>query len=93
MYGEFSQSDADEIETEHAHRTLGHRIADGYQKERDEAKRKAEYWQEEYRVVAHALAELLKRQHKTDKDDIVTSLAAISGCMNIIAAKEARKHG
>ena len=91
MYGEFSQSDADEIETEHAHRTLGHRIASGHGKERDDARDSAEYWQEEYRVVAHALAELLKCQHKTDKDDIVTSLAAISGCMNVIAAKEVRK--
>ncbi|MFL9880839.1 hypothetical protein PQR63_20745 [Herbaspirillum rhizosphaerae] len=88
MYGEFSQSDADEITTEHAHRTLGHRIADGHKKERDEAIGNAEYWREEYRVAAHALSELLQRQHKTDKDDIVTALAGISTSMNVIAKKE-----
>jgi len=88
MYGEFDETDAHEIETDHAHRTLGHRIADGYKKERDDACSNANYWREEYRVAAHALAELLKSQHKTDKDDIVTTLAGISTSMNVIAAKE-----
>ncbi|WP_443115448.1 hypothetical protein [Herbaspirillum seropedicae] len=93
IYGELTEADVHEIETEHSHRTLGHRIADERKKERDEAIEQAAYWRNEYLNAAHELREIMRAQHKTERDELVTRLAALTHNMALIAKNASAEEG
>lgn len=100
IYGEMTEADVYEMENEHSHRTLGHRIADERKKERDEAREQANkareqaaYWRNEYLNAAHELREIMGAQHKTERDDLITRLAALSHNMALIAKNAAAEEG